>query len=117
MKDEKSKEEDSHVATIPNSIEAREEQQYESEKDLVREEYDAAIADIRAVVLEEEFDGNLAAADDELTQEATTDVVDHGPRVEEHAPGPPSTTEELQELKTMSMSLRQLFGIYFKKGS
>ena len=118
MSNEILKEEDnSHVASTQNSIEAREELQYKSEKDLVREEYDAAIGDIRAVGLEEEFDGELATAKDESTQEATTGAVDYGPQVEEHAPGPPSTTEELQESRTMSMSLRQLFGIYFKKGS
>jgi len=116
MKEEISKEEDSHVVTMPDSIEAREEQQYKSEEDLVREEHDAAIADIRAVGLEGEFDDELAAGMDEVIQEATTSIVDHAPPMEEHGPGPPPTSEEVQEPRTMSMSLRQLFGVYFKKG-
>ena len=37
----------SSIQVLSNSIEEREEQQYMSEKDLVRQEYDRAIEDIR----------------------------------------------------------------------
>jgi hypothetical protein len=115
MKDENAKEVDQLAAVVSNSIEAQEERQYQSERDLIRQEYDNAIEDIRAVGLNDEFEEEVVVVNDEATQEATVDEDNHGPSIEEHAPGPPS--EETKDAKTMSMSLRQLFGVYFKKGS
>ena len=112
---EKAKEEDSQVVVLSDSIEAQEEKQYMSEKDLVRQEYNIAIEDIRRGGLIDEFEEEVVVVNNQVTQEATTDIVDHGPQVEEHAPGPP--IEETKDVKTMSITMRQLFGVYFKKGS
>ena len=112
---EKAKEEDLQVVVLSDSIEAQEEKQYMSERDLVRQEYNIAIEDIRRGGLIDEFEEEVVVVNNQVTQEATTDIVDHGPQVEEHAPGPP--IEETKDVKTMSITMRQLFGVYFKKGS
>jgi len=106
---------DSQVVVLSDSIEAQEEKQYMSERDLVRQEYNIAIEDIRRGELIDEFEEEVVVENNQATQEATADMVDHGPQVEEHAPGPP--IEETKDVKTMSITMRQLFGVYFKKGS
>ena len=101
---------------LSDSIEAQEEKQYMSERDLVRQEYNIAIEDMRRGGLIDEFEEEVVVVvNNQVTQEATTDIVDHGLQVKEHAPGPP--IEEAKDVKTMSITMRQLFGVYFKKGS
>ena len=51
-----------------------------SEKDLVRQEYNIAIEDIRRGGLIDEFEEEVVVVNNQVTQEATTDIVDHGPQ-------------------------------------
>jgi hypothetical protein len=68
---------------------------------------------MRGQDLREDFDVE-PIQEEPPTKEAAVDEQDYGPITEEHAPGPPG--DEGVQVPT-SMTIRQLFNIYFKKPS